>query len=90
MAARKRGGVAKEGLLRRWKHEITVAIMRRRAAMARAALPRQRPRELWLLHGVADEAVHAGGRLHAVGPDDAADDVDEVPHRDILESDLDD
>ena len=43
-----------------------------------------------LLHGVADEAVHAGGRLHAVEPDDAADDVDGAPHRDILESDLDD
>ena len=36
-------------LLRRWKHEIMVAILRRRAAMARAVLPRRSEREEWLL-----------------------------------------
>ena len=40
LAARRHGGgQATEGLLKRWRHEIGVAIMRRRAAMVRAVLP---------------------------------------------------
>ena len=52
-AARKRGGVAVPGLLARWKHEITIAIIRRRVAMLRAVLPKPGARELWMLamHG---------------------------------------
>ena len=42
-------------LVARWKHEVQVAILRRRAAMTRAVLPRRATaQELWLLTGVAD------------------------------------
>ena len=41
-------------LVGRWKHEIQVAILRRRAAMARAVLPRATAQELWLLAGQVD------------------------------------
>ena len=35
----------------RWRHEIMIALLRRRAAMARAVLPRRNARETWLLTG---------------------------------------
>jgi hypothetical protein len=63
-AARKRGGVAVQGLLSRWKHEITVAIIRRRAAMLRAVLPKAQAKDLWMLTGASDETGYgAEGRL---------------------------
>ena len=37
--------------LSRWKHEITVAVLRNRAAMARAVQHRLAPRAAWLLTG---------------------------------------
>eukprot|EP00973_Karenia_brevis_P047960 6655894-Karenia_brevis.AAC.1 len=65
IAARRQGGIDKAGFLARWKHELSVAILRRRAAMARACLPRKTAREMWLLTG---SALHAGcnGRWHAL------------------------
>jgi hypothetical protein len=50
VAARRAGSEA-TALLSRWKHEVQIAIQRRRAAMARAVLPRATPQELWLLTG---------------------------------------
>ena len=43
-------------LVSTWKHEIQIAILRRRAAMSRAVLPRSTPKEHWLLTGQADRA----------------------------------
>ena len=43
-------------LISRWKHEIQIAILRRRAAMSRAVLPISTPKEYWLLTGQADRA----------------------------------
>ena len=64
IAARKRGGVAVPALLARWKHEITVAIVRRRAAMIRAVLPKTGAKQLWLMTRVPDEnGFEAVGRL---------------------------
>ena len=64
IAARKRGGVAASALLVRWKHEITVAIVRRRAAMIRAVLPKTGAKQLWTMTGVCDEdGFGALGRL---------------------------
>ena len=40
-------------LVSRWKHEIQIAILRRRAAMARAVLPKATVEEAWLLTGRA-------------------------------------
>ena len=39
-------------LLRRWRHEVQVAILRRRAAMLRAVLPRPGARTDWLRTGI--------------------------------------
>ena len=62
-AARRRGGqVSAMALQARWKHEITVAIMRRRAAMARAVLPKMRPREIWLLTGHTEATASSDAR----------------------------
>ena len=59
-----RGGTqaSSSALLGRWKHEIMVAILRRRAAMTRAALPRQSERARWLLTGRSDHGVDIGSR----------------------------
>ena len=43
-------------LVGRWKHEIQIAILRRRAAMTRAVLPRSSAKQLWLLSGQPDRA----------------------------------
>ena len=42
----------------RWKHEIQIAILRRRGAMARAVLPKATSRELWMLAGCSDRSEH--------------------------------
>jgi len=66
-AARKRGGVAVPGLLSRWKHEITIAIIRRQVAMLCAVLPKPGARELWMLSGTCDESgFGADGRLPSI------------------------
>ena len=43
-------------LLSRWKHEVTIAILRRRAAMSRAVLPRRSAWAERLLTGTSDDA----------------------------------
>ena len=43
-------------LLSRWKHEVTIAILRRRAAMSRAVLPRRSAWAERLLTGTCDDA----------------------------------
>ena len=45
-----------QSLQRRWKHEIQIALSRRRAAMARAFL--HNPAAEWLLAGIIDGALH--------------------------------
>ena len=40
-----------KAILRRWQHEIQVALLRRRAAMARAVLPRMGSAEAWMVTG---------------------------------------
>ena len=63
-------------MLRRWKHEITVAIMRRRAAMSRAVLPGRSARAEWLLTGWSDEAATSTRRAPQL--DEDADDFGSV------------
>ena len=46
-----RGAETAAELRDRWRHEITVAIQRRKAAMIRAALPLQADRQEWLQRG---------------------------------------
>ena len=56
-------------ILGRWRHEIQIAILRRRAAMCRAVLPRPSRFEHWLLTGEADRSAGAEGRAAALGED---------------------
>eukprot|EP00973_Karenia_brevis_P043199 5983498-Karenia_brevis.AAC.1 len=46
-ACRRAGADAKASLLRRWHHEISIAILRRRAAMAREHMPKPTAHELY-------------------------------------------
>ena len=41
----------------RWKHEIAIAIARRRAAMARSVQPGANARQQWLINGLVDLAL---------------------------------
>ena len=67
-------------LVARWEHEIQVALMRRRAAMARAVLPRLGHTDAWMLTGFTVAAPAATGRaapLASVDEVDAANAPDE-------------
>jgi hypothetical protein len=56
-------------LVSRWKHEAQVAILRRRAAMTRAVLPRVTAQELWLLSGPVDRADGDDARVPPLDED---------------------
>ena len=46
-----------KALQHRWKHEIQIALLRRRAVMTRAVLPDTTVRERWFLAGLTDTAA---------------------------------
>ena len=54
----------------RWKHEIAVAIARRRAAMARAVQPKMSQSQKWLLAGRCEEMPTDADRLPSLSADD--------------------
>ena len=56
-------------LLGRWRHEIQIAICRRRAAMLRSALPKASKLEEWLLSGQCDNSTPDTGRMEAIVED---------------------
>ena len=60
-------------LLSRWRHEIQVALQRRRAAMLRAVLPRASPGQAWLLTGHTEAAPCSEGRARPLDEGQAAD-----------------
>ncbi len=63
-ARRQGGGEAMPGMLARWRHEIGVAIMRRRAAMVRAVLPKPSAKELWMVTGAPGaDGIGSGSKL---------------------------
>eukprot|EP00973_Karenia_brevis_P071236 9898044-Karenia_brevis.AAC.1 len=61
-ASRKQANGNKAQFLRRWKHEITVQILRRRAAMVRECLPRRSGRGRFLVEGLGGEHQAITGR----------------------------
>ena len=63
-------------LVSRWKHEIQIAILRRRAAMSRAVLPRASAREEFLLTGQVDHERGSASRAPPVDEDESDDDDD--------------
>ena len=55
-----------KSLHRRWKHEIQIALLRRRAAMPRAFLPNPSVRAEWLFAGIINRALHHWGHVPAL------------------------
>ena len=77
--------VEPRALLSRWRHELQVAILQRRAAMMRAVLPRASARDIWLLAGASGAVPCISGRAAPL----ALEDVEaSLPHD--LGSDADD
>ena len=68
--------ISTTSLQHRWKHEVQVALLRRRAAMTRAVLPNTSVKEQWLLAGVIDRATSHGIRAPPlVGREDEDTDI---------------
>ena len=53
-------------LLGRWRHEVQISILRRRAGMHRAVLPRPSKFQEWLLTGNADRCAAVAGREEVI------------------------
>ena len=64
-------------MVSRWKHEIQIAILRRRAAMSRAVLPKATAEELWLLTGRVDRDDGPNSRAPPLDEDGDAPPVEE-------------
>ncbi len=65
-------------MLSRWRHEIQVAILRRRAAMLRAVLPRPDARASWFLTGFAQGLLDTENRIPPIDDDDDGDRMPEA------------
>ena len=74
-------------LVGRWKHEIQIAILRRRAAMARAVLPKATAQQMWVLEGVVDRAEAEAGRALPLEEDDSIE-VDSASESDEGDEDV--
>ena len=79
LVASKSGQEFGTGFLSRWKHEVQVAIQRRRAAMARSVLPRLSKEELWMIYGKVDAAPGVDQREPTLEQDDRIDLSEEPP-----------
>ena len=64
------GQEAANAMRARWRHEVGVALQRRKAAMIRSVLPKPPARQRWLAEGSTDDVAH--GRLPSI--DEEADD----------------
>ena len=74
-AASRSDGATAGALAARWRHEIQIALLRRRAAMARAVLPRLTAREAWMLTGWSTAVPSSERRLPPLR--EAAEDITE-------------
>ncbi len=59
----------------RWRHELQIAILRRRAAMSRAVIPRASSLAIWLLTGCSEAMPSSAFRAPPL--DDAADGLED-------------
>ena len=78
-ATRSEQHASAQSLRSRWRHEIQIALLRRRAAMMRAVLPKRSARDTWLLTGFSCTVLCGERRvppLDAGGPAAAAFEVD--------------
>ena len=88
IAVTRNGQQASAGaLVSRWQHEIQIAILRRRGAMARAVLPKASAQELWLLTGQPDME---GSNEHRVPPLEDDGTQSEIGSAEKGENDMDD
>ena len=51
---------------RRWKHELQIPLLQRRATVARTVLPNPSARAEWLFAGIIDRALHHQGHVPAL------------------------
>ncbi len=66
-------------IAQRWRHEVQIAIQRRRAAMARAVLPRASARAIWLLTGRTESVPSSVARAPPLDDDaDGGEDDEEA------------
>ena len=65
-----------KSLRRRWKHEIQIALLQRRAATARAVLPNPSATAEWLFAGVIDRALHHWGHVPVLDEGPGVHDLD--------------
>ena len=78
IAATRGGSQSSAGaLLGRWRHELQIAIQRRRAAMTRAVLPRRSRREEWLLTGRTETTPSSAFRAPPLDDDGGAESGDD-------------
>ena len=68
-------------LLGRWRHEIQIAIQRRRAAMMRAVLPRASSSATWLLTGHSGALPCDAGRAAPLRLEELVEGLDETAER---------
>ena len=59
-----------QAMLARWKHEVTIAILRRRAAMSRSVVPRRTAWEEWMLAGITEQPPTDEDRRSELDPAD--------------------
>ena len=69
-ATRSGADAGADSFLERWRHEIQVAIQRRRAAMARSVLPAVSAKGAWLLRGTTEQPASSDGRLAPLSSED--------------------
>ena len=84
-AAQRGGEGGSAQLLRRWKYEVQINIMRRRAAMSRAVLPEMSARDAWLLRGHTEGSPTEGRRACLLEEEAAFDGIDEDPEALIVD-----
>ena len=70
MVRARRGEEAEAELRARWRHEVAVAIQRRKAAMMRACLPDRTRRREWLACGGRLYDADGAGQLPTLQPDE--------------------
>ena len=78
-------GSTPKAFVRRWQHEVQVAIMRRRAAMARAVLPRPSDQAMWLLTGYSHLQASSGMREPRIEDADVGELLESVLEEDAAE-----
>ena len=91
LAATRGGSESTAGsLLGRWRHELQIAIQRRRAAMTRAVLPCRTARANWLLTGRTDQPPSSAFRVPPIDAEDLPGDAEDMNNAEASDTDASD